>query len=212
MQVSAPDSVDALLFDLGGVIIEIDFDRVLARWALHAGRDPAALKPRFTFDRAYERHERGEIAAAAYFASLRVSLGIDLTDEQFLDGWNEVFVGEVPGMAALLRRAATALPLYAFSNSNPTHREVWSRRFADTLGVFRRMFVSSELGLRKPERVAFAKVAAAIGVSVHKIAFFDDSLENVEGARQSGMHAVHVRSIADVEASLALLKPAKGKT
>src|SRR5262249_51914286 len=61
MQVVSPGPVHALLFDLGGVVIEIDFDRVLARWALHAGTDFAALKSRFSFDPSYQRHERGEI-------------------------------------------------------------------------------------------------------------------------------------------------------
>ncbi len=198
----APDSVDALLFDLGGVVIEIDFDRVLARWALHARRDLATIKGRFALDHDYQRHERGEIDAAAYFASLRRSLEIDIADEQFLSGWNEIFIGEIPGMAALLQRAGARLPLYVFTNSNPTHRREWSSQFAGILGSFRKVFVSSELGKRKPEAEAFQAVVAAIGVPAHRIVFFDDSLENVEGARASGLRAVHVSSIRDVEVSL----------
>jgi putative hydrolase of the HAD superfamily len=202
MQEIALGSVDALLFDLGGVVIEIDFNRVVARWALHARRDPAPIKARFSFDCPYQRHERGEIDVSAYFASLRRSLDIDISDAQFMDGWNEVFVREVPGMAALLRRARARMPLYAFTNSNPAHRQAWLRQYAGIVGYFRTVFVSSDIGRRKPEPGAFHAVAAAIGVPAPRIAFFDDSLENVEGARASGMLAVHVRSIADVERSL----------
>jgi len=205
MQVIEPDSVDALLFDLGGVVIDIDFDRVFARWALHGRCDSAAIKAGFRPDHYYECHERGEIDAAAYFASLRTSLGMELSDAQFHDGWKEVFVGEVPGMATLLQRAAQRLPLYAFSNTNAAHKEVWSREYATILSPFRRLFVSSEIGKRKPEPEAFRTVAAAMGVPVARIVFFDDSLENVEGARAIGMHAVHVRSTADVETSLELI-------
>ena len=196
------DPVQALLFDLGGVVIDIDFDRVFARWAAHAQCDSAAIRKRFAQDAPYQRHERGEIDAAAYFASLRRTLGIAISDAQFADGWNEVFVGEVPGAAALLRRAGEKMPLYAFTNSNPTHQHVWSRRFSSMLGMFRRVFVSSDLGKRKPEPEAFHAVAAAIGVPPERILFFDDSLENVEGARASGLRAVHVRSVVDVEDSL----------
>jgi len=197
-----PASVDALLFDLGGVIIDVDFNRALERWALHARCDPAALKARFTQDTHYQRHERGEIDAAAYFASLRASLGIALTDAQFHDGWAALLGDEIAGMAALLRRAGEKLPLYLFSNSNAAHREIWSRRYAAVLSVFRRVFVSCEIGQRKPEPEAFGTVAAAIGGPVSRIVFFDDSLENVEGARAIGMRAVHVTSIADVETTL----------
>ena len=193
---------DALLFDLGGLVIEIDFDRVFARWAQHARCEPAAIRARFTQDAPYEQHERGELDAPAYFACLRRSLGIALTDEQFVDGWAEIFVGEVPGMDALLRRAAACLPLYVFTNSNAAHQALWSRRYADVLGLFRRVFVSSDLGLRKPEAAAFRAVAAAIGVLPGRILFFDDSRENVEGAIAAGMPAIHVRSVADVREGL----------
>lgn len=183
-------------------MIEIDFARVFARWALHAQRDPAAIRERFSPDAWYQRHERGEIDAAAYFAALRLSLDVEITDAQFLDGWNELFVGEVPGISALLRRARVRAPLYVFTNSNRAHQEVWSRRFSEVLGSFQRVFVSSDLGKRKPEPDAFRAVVAAMGFPAQRILFFDDSPENVEGARASGLHAVHVRSIADVESGL----------
>jgi putative hydrolase of the HAD superfamily len=202
MQAIARDSVDALLFDLGGVIIDVDFNRALERWARHARCDPGALQARFAQDSHYARHERGEIDAAAYFASLRAALGIAITDEQFHDGWGALLGGEIAGMAALLQRAGDRLPLYLFSNSNAAHHEIWSRRYAGVLSRFRRVFVSYEIGKRKPEPEAFRTVAAAMGVAVSQIAFFDDSPENVEGARAIGMRAVHVRSLADVETSL----------
>jgi putative hydrolase of the HAD superfamily len=189
---------DALLFDLGGVVIDIDFDRVFARWARHAGADPAAIRARFSFDEFYARHERGEISADEYFASLRSSLGIDLDDAQWVDGWRLIYTGEVPGMRDLLRSLAARFPLYAFTNSNPTHMAVCSRAYADVLGHFRRVFVSCDLGVRKPEAEAFAKIATAIGVPVGRILFFDDTESNVRGAIAAGLQAVHVPAVHGV--------------
>jgi putative hydrolase of the HAD superfamily len=60
-------AADALLFDLGRVVIDIDFDRTVARWAAHAGCDPADLAARFSRDDAYQRHERGELDDACIF-------------------------------------------------------------------------------------------------------------------------------------------------
>ena len=65
---------------------------------------------RFTRDDIYQRHERGEISDAEFFAALRTSLGINLSDAQFLEGWNAIFTGEIPGIAPLLERAAKRLP------------------------------------------------------------------------------------------------------
>src|SRR3979411_215099 len=104
-----PGAADALLFDLGRVVLDIDFDKTLACWAGHAGCEPAHLIGRFARDDIYQRHETGEISDAEFFAALRASLGVGLSDAQFLEGWNEIFAGAVPGIAALLERAAPPL-------------------------------------------------------------------------------------------------------
>lgn len=197
------EGVEALLFDLGGVVIDIDFDRVFAHWAAAAGERLDTIRARFSFDAFYERHERGEIQARAYFASLRASLGLNLSDAEFVAGWSDIYVGETPGVAALLHRLQDKIPLYAFTNSNPTHQRVWAKNYATTLRAFRHVFVSSDLGKRKPEPEAFAAIAAAIGVRLSRILFFDDTLENVLSARAIGMPTVHVRSVRDIETAVA---------
>src|SRR3954451_16708194 len=117
----SPISADALLFDLGRVVLDIDFSRALACWAGHAGCEPEHLIGRFSIDDTYKRHERGEMSDSEFFAGLRTSLGIDASDAQFLEGWNAIFAGEMPNIAPLLARAARRLPLYAFSNTNRAH-------------------------------------------------------------------------------------------
>ena len=194
--------MDALLFDLGGVVIEIDFGRAFTRWAALAGVPADTIRSRFSFDAAYERHERGEIGAAEYFAALRASLQIDLSDADLVAGWNAIHLDEVSGIRALLGTLEGRVPLYAFTNSNPTHRAFCVSRFAETLQSFRKVFVSSEMGLRKPEAAAFAAIAREIGVPLERIMFFDDTRANVEAALAIGMPAVLVRSIDDVKNAL----------
>jgi putative hydrolase of the HAD superfamily len=199
----AARTFDALLFDLGGVVVKIDFDRMFARWADHAGEELDTIRARFSFDTFYARHERGEVEASEYFASLRSSLRINLTDAEFTDGWTAIYVGEIPGVPQLLRSLKDRIPLYAFTNSNPTHVGVWANLYAETLKNFRRVFVSSDMGVRKPEPEAFARIATAIGVPLSRILFFDDTRENVEGAMAIGMQAVHVSSVHDIADAIA---------
>jgi putative hydrolase of the HAD superfamily len=199
------NSADALLFDLGRVVLDIDFSRALACWAGHAGCEPAKFVGRFSPDDAYKRHERGEISDAEFFAGLRASLGIEVTDAQFLEGWNAIFAGEMPEIAPLLARAAMRLPLYAFSNTNRAHEAHFSQHFAQVLGHFQKLFLSSTIGLRKPDAAAYDHVVKEIGVPAERIVFFDDSADNIEGARARGLFAVHVTSTRDVADALAAL-------
>jgi FMN phosphatase YigB (HAD superfamily) len=192
----------ALLFDLGGVVLDIDFDRVFNTWAARASCDPQTLRRRFKFDDEYERHERGELDASAYFASLRRRLPLRLSDDDFIAGWSDLYVGPVAGMVAVLAGAKERFPLYAFTNSNPTHQAVWATRYAAELSVFRSIFVSSEMGVRKPDPSAFGEIVRRTGYPASAFTFFDDTLENVMGARTAGMHAVHVQSTDDVRVAL----------
>ena len=202
----APGSADVLLFDLGRVVLDIDFSKVLARWAGHAGCETAQLVARFSSrDEVFHRHETGEISDAEFFAALRASLGIGISDAQFLEGWNAIFTGEMPGIAPLLERAAQRLPLYAFSNTNGAYVEHFSQAYAGVLGHFREIFLSSSIGLRKPNAAAFDHVVKAIGAPASRILFFDNSAENIEGARARGLAAVHVTSPGDVADALAAL-------
>jgi glucose-1-phosphatase len=201
----SPGAADALLFDLGRVVLDIDFNKTLVCWAGHAGCEPAHLVERFARDDIYQRHETGKIGDAEFFAALRASLGVELSDAQFLEGWNAIFAGEMPGIAPLLKRAAQRLPLYAFSNTNAAHAEHFSEAYAGVLGHFREIFLSSAIGLRKPDAAAYDHVVKAIGVPAFRIVFFDDLAENIKGARARGLTAVHVTSPDDVAHALAAL-------
>jgi putative hydrolase of the HAD superfamily len=202
----SPGAADALLFDLGRVVLDIDFSKVVACWAGHAGCEPAHLAGRFSWrDEFYQQHEKGEISDAEFFAALRALLGVELSDAQFLEGWNEIFAGEMPGIAPLLQRAAQRLPLYAFSNTNAAHVEHFSETYAGVLGHFREIFLSSAIGLRKPDAAAYDHVVKAIGVPASRIVFFDDLADNIDGARACGLTAVHVTSPDDVAHALAAL-------
>ncbi|WP_445487714.1 HAD-IA family hydrolase [Rhodopseudomonas sp. RCAM05734] len=201
----SPDSADALLFDLGRVVIDIDFERTIACWAGHAGCTRSDLVTRFVRGDDYMRHERGQISDEAFFASLRTTLGIDISDAQFLEGWNAIFIGEMPGIAPLLARAAEQLPLYALSNTNAAHAAHFSQAHTEVLDHFRELFLSSSIGLRKPDAAAYDYVVKAIGVPAQRIVFFDDLAENVAAARAGGLQAVHVTSPTSVAEALAAL-------
>jgi glucose-1-phosphatase len=202
----SPGAADALLFDLGRVVLDIDFGKTLACWAGHAGCEVTHLVGRFSRDDIYRRHETGDISDAEFFEGLRRSLGVKLSDAQFLEGWNAIFAGEMPGIAALLARAATRVPLYAFSNTNNAHIEHFSLEYAGVLGHFREIFLSSAIGLRKPDAAAYDHVVKAIGVDPERIVFFDDLAENIEGAKACGLTAIHVTSPGDVAHALAELE------
>jgi putative hydrolase of the HAD superfamily len=197
-----PANVEALLFDLGGVVIEIDFGRAVQAWANAARVSPSRIAERFSLDAGYEAHERGEIGAHEYCAHLRATLGVALADEILLAGWNQIFVGAIPDVEALLKSLARGFPLYAFSNTNVAHRAFWKVRYASLLKPFSQIFCSCDLGARKPAAASFLEVGRRIGIAPERIVFFDDHPHNVRGAREAGLLAHEVHSVSDIRAAL----------
>ena len=190
--------IDALLYDFGGVLIEVDFDRVFARWSELSGIPAAEVKARFKHDEHYDAHERGRLAAGPFYDWVRRTIGFRLTDAQVAEGWMRVLGPEIPGTVALVHRLQGRIPQYLFSNTNVEHHDVWAPRHAKALAPIDRAFISCDIGLRKPDREAFEFVAREIGVAPGRILFFDDTAPNIEGARAAGLQAVHVRSPEDV--------------
>jgi glucose-1-phosphatase len=198
----ASSNIKALLFDLGGVVVDIDFNRAFAHWQPISRLSLAELKAAFTFDVPYQQHERGEINAAEYFAHLAQHLQLHDDPARIAEGWNSIFIDEITETRRMVEAARAKLPCYAFTNTNAAHQAAWSARFPAVVQAFEHVFVSSEIGHRKPDRGAFEFVARSVGVPIESILFFDDTLANVGGALAAGLEAVHVRGPADVKAAL----------
>lgn len=192
-------NVKALLFDLGNVVIDIDFERIFKKWSHYSGVPTEDMKSVFKVDSAYEQHERGEIGGADYHQHLERILGMELTYDQFREGWNDIMVAPIDQTVNTLKSLKGRIPLYALSNANTLHKQYWEKTFHNELSHFEKVFVSSDIGCRKPEPDAYQHVFDDLGIAAQNIVFFDDLAENVEAASVLGMKAIQVRSARDVE-------------
>lgn len=200
----APGAVRALLFDLGGVVLDVDFDRALAAWAPHSRLPPERLRVRFRFDEPYQRHETGHLHEDGYFAHLRQALALDCDAETVRAGFNAVLVGEIEETVRMLHALQGRVPCHAISNTNAAHLAQVARAFPRLLPLFTRVFASHEIGLRKPHPGVFEHVLREIGLPAAQVLLFDDLEPNVTAARALGLQAVQVRSPADVREALVL--------
>lgn len=198
-----PPEVSALLFDLGGVLLDIDWHRVFLEWSRYSPLSSVEIAARFRMDRAYRDHECGRMSAHDYFAYLKQKVEYEGDDRSFVLGWNSIFVGPVNDTVAMLDTLGRRFPLYLLTNTNGTHETQWRTAYASIIGRFDRVFVSSSMGLRKPDRKAFEHVLGEIGRAAVTVLFFDDTQENVEGARAAGLQAVQVTEPLDITRALA---------
>ncbi len=196
-----------VLLDLGGVVIDIDFARIWQFWTTAAGvplgKLAEELGPASSNNEAFHRFERGQISEAEFYAATSERTGMRMSAQQWQDGWNAIFVGDMPDTLALLQQLQGRCRLMALSNINAPHHEVTRSRFAHLLAPFEQVFFSHELGLRKPEQAIFDMVAKRSGIAHPNILFFDDMISNVEGARRAGLQAELFTDAAQARARIA---------
>jgi putative hydrolase of the HAD superfamily len=199
---ASPAPVRAVLFDLGGVLLDIDFDRALASWERHSRLPPARVRELFERDEPFCRHETGHLDDEGYFGHLRERLALQCDLAQVRAGFNAILVGEIAETVALLEAIRGRVPCYAISNTNPSHLAAIEQGFPGFLPRFARVFVSHEIGHRKPHPESFQHVLDAIGVAAPEALLFDDLPVNIEAAAALGLQAVLVRGPRDVRAAL----------
>ena len=197
----------ALLFDFGNVLIRVDFQRALEYWAQHSQRDIILLQQQFQLDHRHDDFEKGRIDTDTFLSHLNTTLELQLDFHTLLTGWNALLLEEIPGIHAILATYALHHPLYLFSNTNTAHATVWLQRHAALLKYFRRIFLSHQMGSRKPEAQAFEYVIEHIGLPPAQIIFFDDNAANIAGAKHCGINAHLVTQPTQILAVLQALTP-----
>lgn len=187
------------IFDLGNVIVDIDFNRVLGAWSDLSRVPLASLKQNFTMGDAFQQHERGEITDEAFADAICHELALPLSYEQFSHGWQAVFVAlrlEVVAVMQKLRELGHRVVV--LSNTNHLHTTFWPQEYPEIHQAADHIYLSQELGMRKPEARIYQHVLQAEGFSAQEAVFFDDNAENIEGASQLGITSILVNDRATI--------------
>ncbi|SLM61177.1 MULTISPECIES: glucose-1-phosphatase [Dickeya] len=181
------------IFDLGNVVIDVDFNRVLGVWSSLSGAPLATLRERFTMGHTFEQHERGEISDEEFASRLCHEMGISLSFEQFSAGWQAIFHGirkDVIDIMYRLRQEGHRVVI--LSNTNRLHCQCWPALYPDVIPAADKLYLSQEMGYRKPEAAIYQQVLREEGVSAADACFFDDNPANIDAAQSLGIRAILV--------------------
>jgi glucose-1-phosphatase len=198
MHPSAP--FDVILFDLGGVLIELaGVDRMLELCNHAFSTDE--LWARWLASEGVRQFETGRTGADVFGAAMLQEFGLSITAAQFLEEFTVWPKGVFPGSVELLEQLAASYRVACLSNTNALH---WPR-VCDEMGLaryFKHTFASHLVGMLKPDLEIFQHVVEQLGCPPARILFLDDNQLNVAGARTTGMVAYRVAGLAEVRAAL----------
>ncbi len=194
---------ELIIFDLGRVLIDFDFKKVIRNLKNHTHLDEKQIRRFFETTPLWDAFERGTVAPEDFFIQLSHALGLKkLSFETFAVFWNDIFT-EMHESVAILKSLKGRYRLALLSNINPMHW-VHVQKHHAFLKWFDHPIASYAIGLRKPEKAIYQKVLELAGnVPADKAMFFDDVQEHITAARALGIEAHQFTSAAQLRRDLA---------
>jgi 2-haloacid dehalogenase len=180
-------TIDAVIFDIGNVLIEWNperyYDRVIGeerRRRMFAEVDLHAMN---------DRVDLGEDFTATIYATAEAYPAWRDEIRQWHDNWIELASPVIEPSVALLRALrAQGVPVFALTNFG-----IGSFAYARTkypfLDEFDRRYVSGHMGVIKPDPRIYEMVEEDCGVAPERLLFADDRPDNIRAAEARGWKA-----------------------
>jgi HAD superfamily hydrolase (TIGR01509 family) len=195
--------IDTLIFDVGGVLVELTGVQQMLDWC--GGRlSEAELWPLWLSSPGVRAFEAGRTSAEEFGEEVVREFDLCVRPDEFLKAFARWPRTLYPGAAELLRTLAPRRQLVSLSNTNVLH---WNY-VCDDLGLgtmFDRHFPSHQTGMMKPDREAFDFVVQSLGGRAERMLFLDDNRLNVDAARAAGLQAYRVAGVEQTAARLRAL-------
>jgi len=191
--------IDLIVFDLGGVLIELTGVPTLIRWT-NGQMNESDLWQHWLTSPAVRNYESGRSTSDEFANAIITELALPIATDEFLREFAVWPRGAYPGASELLVSLSGTFRLVMLSNTNAIH---WQRCKAfGLLDLFEGHFASHKTGLMKPDVEAFQNVVRSVGIHPNRILFLDDNQMNVDGSKVAGMLAHRVNGTAGARAKL----------
>ncbi len=181
-----------IIFDLGAVLINIDYKRTEKAFVKLGFKDFEDMYSQFKADAIFENLETGKISNEDFYNAL-ISLSPNkITKEQIKDAWNEIILDWRVESLDFLETINTKYSIFLLSNTNAIHHEHFSSSLKNETNrneidsLFVKAYYSNEIHLRKPNVEIFEFVAKDANINIIETLFIDDTINNIETAKSLG--------------------------
>ncbi len=188
-----------LVFDMGHVFVDFDWEEVCAGFCRVSEKSRDELKQTF-YHCAQLGYESGKIDTAGFIAELNKWLGTQLSLADFSQLWVTSF-HENEEMATLLSTLKEQRPLYLLSNTNEVHYDYLQERY-NVARHFNELILSYKVGSVKPDHSIYHEVLQRSGMSAEQCLFVDDLEPNIKAAQEVGMNTIHFKGAQDLKERL----------
>jgi putative hydrolase of the HAD superfamily len=192
------NGIENIIFDLGMVIINLDKEATPSAFKKLSGKNYQAIMSRLNEEAFFEAYETGKISTAEFVGRLQKEMGGNANKTQIEAAWNAM-LNEIPECRyEILEACKGQYRTFCLSNTNELHINFIYDRLKQEKGIpnlnpyFEQVYLSHEMGQRKPEVEIFETVIQEQNLLPSKTLFIDDTAGHLIGARKAGLQTFHL--------------------
>lgn len=187
------EGIKNIIFDLGGVLLDIDYKKTTAAFEAIGYRDFEKMFSQYKLSPMFEDLETGKIPEDEFLENLIRLSTLSVKRKAVLDAWNAMLLEFRTESLVNLTELSGKYELYLLSNTNSIHISAFRKIFTRDTGkptlddYFRKAWYSHEIGLRKPYREVYEFVLREGNMEPGETFFIDDTTSNIEMANEIGI-------------------------
>jgi len=188
----------AIIFDLGGVILDIDLLKIKEGFRILGFDNLEESFKLFQQNQIFEKFEKGEINPQIFRNELRKACPKPFSDRKFNEIWNSLLIAYPPENIKILQKLKNKYRTFLMSNTNEIHYQSYTETLKNNFGIdklddlFEKAYYSHTSGMRKPDKEFFQLIIKENNLEPEKTVFIDDFPENIEGAKELGLQTIHI--------------------
>ncbi|MBR2196784.1 MAG: HAD family phosphatase [Salinivirgaceae bacterium] len=183
---------DTIIFDFGGVILDIDPDLSRRRFVEMLGMEKARL---LETEQLPQLYEKGNISRTEFVERINQIAKTNISETEIIAAWNAMLLNYKPARIEWIKRLHQNHKLLMLSNTNDAHFEYFHNKLIAEYGVtfyqfFDHVYLSHEMGMLKPSREIYETVIREQQLNLQRTLFIEDTERNVAGAQEVGLQTL----------------------
>lgn len=192
--------IQHIIFDLGGVLLNIDYQLTSKAFTALGISDFDQHFSQLHANSLFEDLETGKVTEEEFLEKIKEHLPAGTTNENIIEAWNAMLLDYPVARLQLLQQLRQHYNLFLLSNTNAIHLAAFnsilekSRGISSLASFFDRSYYSHLVGLRKPGKEIYQLILDENDLRPEHTLFIDDTLPNVEAAKELGIQAIHLQA------------------
>lgn len=192
----------AIIFDLGGVILNIDYKLTIAAFEKLGVKNADSFYSKKVQDPIFDKLEAGAISPKEFLEQLQKecdNASIELVE----NAWNAMLLDLPQSRLNYIKTLKNNYQIFLLSNTNAIHirafkNKIGAEKWKAFSSVFDKMYLSHEIGLRKPNKEAFQIILEENKLTPNEVFFIDDSFQHIEEAKKLGISCRYLQKGEDI--------------